>query len=152
VGAPVAWSWDFGDSTTDTSQNPSHTYNEVGTYTVVLTVNSSGAGKTIKHENFITVRSLSDSQQTQGTSSGTSGNNNQVRTKVTTAAGSGAGSGKVSQVQTKAMTPTLTGKAWLDYEKQKMADVDAMAASQQQNKDIISQVVDFFKGLLPWIK
>lgn len=34
----VSWSWDFGDSTSSTSQNPTHTYDSVGTFTVVLTV------------------------------------------------------------------------------------------------------------------
>lgn len=37
------WSWNFGDSTTSTSQNPSHTFPGSGTYTVVL-VASNGTG------------------------------------------------------------------------------------------------------------
>jgi len=35
-GAIVAWDWNFGDNTTSTVQNPSHTY-EAGTYPVTLT-------------------------------------------------------------------------------------------------------------------
>jgi len=35
---PTSWHWDFGDSTTSTLQNPSHTYTTPGTYTVTLTV------------------------------------------------------------------------------------------------------------------
>ncbi len=31
---PTAWSWTFGDSTTSTAQNPSHTYTTNGSYTV----------------------------------------------------------------------------------------------------------------------
>lgn len=151
VGSPVSWLWDFGDGTTDTSQDPTHTYNEPGTYTVVMTVNSSSAGKTIKHVNFITVKSLSDSAQPEETSSGSMSNDYQVRTKVSSAAGSGSGSGQVSSGQAKTPTPTLTGKAWLEYEKQRMAEVDAIAANQS-GKDIISQVFDFFKGLFTWIK
>jgi PKD repeat protein len=38
TGSPVSWDWDFGDGTTSTQQNPSHTYPAVGTYTVKLTV------------------------------------------------------------------------------------------------------------------
>lgn len=38
---PTSWSWDFGDSTTSTSQNPSKTYNLPGTYSVSLTASNS---------------------------------------------------------------------------------------------------------------
>jgi PKD repeat protein len=34
----VSWYWEFGDGDTSTAENPSHTYNSVGTYTVTLTV------------------------------------------------------------------------------------------------------------------
>jgi len=39
----TTWSWNFGDSTTSTVRNPSHTYAAAGTYNVTLTV-SNGAG------------------------------------------------------------------------------------------------------------
>lgn len=35
-GNAVAYSWDFGDGTTSTEENPSHTYNEPGEYTITL--------------------------------------------------------------------------------------------------------------------
>ncbi|NQU49115.1 MAG: PKD domain-containing protein [Planctomycetes bacterium] len=38
TGSPTSWAWDFGDGTTSTQQNPSHTYTAVGTHTVSLTV------------------------------------------------------------------------------------------------------------------
>jgi uncharacterized repeat protein (TIGR01451 family) len=36
-----AWAWDFGDGSTSTAQNPSHTYAAPGNYTVCLHVSSS---------------------------------------------------------------------------------------------------------------
>lgn len=33
---PTRWLWDFGDGTTSTLQNPTHTYAESGDYTVTL--------------------------------------------------------------------------------------------------------------------
>jgi carboxypeptidase T len=35
---PTTWSWDFGDNTTSTNQNPQHVYQDPGTYTVNLIV------------------------------------------------------------------------------------------------------------------
>jgi PKD repeat protein len=35
----LTWSWDFGDGGNSTEQNPSHTYDSNGMYTVTLTVN-----------------------------------------------------------------------------------------------------------------
>ena len=41
---PTSWQWDFGDGNASTEENPSHTYNSDGPYTVTLTVgNSSGS-------------------------------------------------------------------------------------------------------------
>ena len=37
----MSWYWDFGDGDTSTTQNPSHTYDTFGTYTVSLTVTDS---------------------------------------------------------------------------------------------------------------
>jgi PKD repeat protein len=38
TGTATTWMWDFGDATTSTVQNPSHTYAAGGTYTVCLIV------------------------------------------------------------------------------------------------------------------
>lgn len=40
TGSPDSWSWDFGDNTTSDEQNPLHTYEAAGTYTVNLTVSN----------------------------------------------------------------------------------------------------------------
>ncbi|HRH66452.1 MAG TPA: PKD domain-containing protein [Bacteroidia bacterium] len=41
-GTNLTWLWDFGDGTTDTQQNPTHTYACPGGYTITLTVGSLG--------------------------------------------------------------------------------------------------------------
>jgi len=44
AGTPTAWDWDFGDGSTHaTTQNPTHIYTVVGTYTVIL-IATNGAG------------------------------------------------------------------------------------------------------------
>ena len=47
VNNPTSWLWQFGDGTTSSVQNPSHTYTLAGTYNVTLTAtNSAGADTT----------------------------------------------------------------------------------------------------------
>ncbi len=41
-GTISSWLWDFGDGTTSTEQNPTHSYSEAATYTVELTVTDDG--------------------------------------------------------------------------------------------------------------
>ena len=40
TGSPISYLWNFGDGTTSTEVNPSHTYAEVGVYPVRLIVNN----------------------------------------------------------------------------------------------------------------
>ncbi len=47
---PTAWLWDFGDGTTDTIQNPTHTYTSNGTYNVCLTATNAGGFDTYCEE------------------------------------------------------------------------------------------------------
>ncbi|MET0463634.1 MAG: PKD domain-containing protein [Chitinophagaceae bacterium] len=50
----VSWLWNFGDNTTSTIQNPTHTYNGQGDYTVTLIVtNSSGCTDTLTRPAFV---------------------------------------------------------------------------------------------------
>lgn len=47
TGNPTSWLWSFGDGTTSTDQNPSHTYTSTGNYTVTLLIgNLSGTAST----------------------------------------------------------------------------------------------------------
>ena len=55
TGTIDSWSWDFGDGGTSTAQNPSHTYNSAGTFTVSLTVTGPGGSDTEEKTDYITV-------------------------------------------------------------------------------------------------
>lgn len=50
-----SWVWDFGDGTTSTQQNPSHTYQSGGNYTVVLSVTGTSGTVTERKSNYISV-------------------------------------------------------------------------------------------------
>lgn len=52
---PTSWSWNFGDSTTSTLQNPSKTYSTPGTYTVSLTSSNSSYTRSVTKTGLITV-------------------------------------------------------------------------------------------------
>jgi len=55
TGDPTSWLWDFGDGGTSTEQNPTHTYNDTGTYTVKLTVTNDYGSDTETKVDYITV-------------------------------------------------------------------------------------------------
>ena len=44
TGTASSYLWDFGDNTTSTQKNPSHTFSSFGTLTVNLTVNFAAGG------------------------------------------------------------------------------------------------------------
>ncbi|MDN3669513.1 PKD domain-containing protein [Echinicola jeungdonensis] len=50
----VSFTWNFGDGNTSTEENPSHTYAEAGTYTVVLTATAQG-GTEVETSKEVTV-------------------------------------------------------------------------------------------------
>jgi len=51
-----SWSWDFGDgSAVSTEQNPAHTYDATGTYTVALTVTNELGDNTLTKTDMITI-------------------------------------------------------------------------------------------------
>jgi PKD repeat protein len=54
---PTTWQWDFGDGNTSSSQNPEHTYEQAGVYTVSLSAGNDHGSDTITKTNYITVTS-----------------------------------------------------------------------------------------------
>ncbi len=57
TGSPTSWSWTFGDGGTATTQNPSHTYNAAGAYTVALTATNQYGSNTNTKTNYINIAS-----------------------------------------------------------------------------------------------
>ena len=58
TGDITEWYWDFDDGETSTEQNPSHTYNNVGKYTVSLTVSGSEGSDTETKADYICVETI----------------------------------------------------------------------------------------------
>jgi PKD repeat protein len=55
TGNPTSWSWNLGNGTTSTLQNPSTVYVNPGSYTVTLTVSNGTSSNTKTATNYITV-------------------------------------------------------------------------------------------------
>ena len=55
TGSPTTWSWDFGDGNSSTAQNPTHTYDTPGAYSVVLSVTNPQGSDSLTLSNYITV-------------------------------------------------------------------------------------------------
>ncbi len=51
-GNIASWHWNFGDNTNSTEQNPTHTFAEPGTYTVLLTVTDDQAASNTLSQTF----------------------------------------------------------------------------------------------------
>jgi len=58
AGLPVAWAWSFGDGTTSSDRNPSHTYSLPGAYTVTLTAMNGSVSGTHAEPGYVTVTSI----------------------------------------------------------------------------------------------
>lgn len=59
ASAAVSWSWNFGDSSTSTTQNPVHTYASPGTYTVsLIATNAAGRTSTVYSQSVVAVSGI----------------------------------------------------------------------------------------------
>lgn len=58
----ISWLWDFGDGSTSTDQNPAHTYNTAGNYTVMLATTSSiGCSDTMRSATPVAIGGITTS-------------------------------------------------------------------------------------------
>jgi PKD repeat protein len=73
TNSPTSWEWNFGDSKTSTEQNPSHTYETVGTYTVNLTAMNYGGSNSTTKTDYITINSDTSAPVASFTSDANSG-------------------------------------------------------------------------------
>ncbi len=55
TNSPTSWSWNLGNGTTSTQQNPSTTYSTPGSYTVVMTATNASGSSTKTQTNYITI-------------------------------------------------------------------------------------------------
>ncbi|MCU0633001.1 MAG: PKD domain-containing protein [Methanolinea sp.] len=55
TGNPVSWNWTFGDGGSSTLQHPVHVYNDVGAFSVSLTVSNGTADDTLTRPDYIIV-------------------------------------------------------------------------------------------------
>ena len=53
TNTPTSWLWNFGDGTTSTDQNPTHTYSTDGSYTVTLTASNAAGSNTYIKSSYI---------------------------------------------------------------------------------------------------
>jgi PKD repeat protein len=74
ANTPTGWSWDFGDSTGSSLQNPAHVYSAIGNYTVALTATNPQGSDTMTKINYTTIVALAPpvASFTTNTSSGQS--------------------------------------------------------------------------------
>jgi len=60
-GTIATWSWNFGDGSSSSQQNPSHTYSTAGTYSVTLTITTvSGCTNTVTNSVIVNPLPLAD--------------------------------------------------------------------------------------------
>ncbi len=55
TGSPFLWLWNFGDGSSSTDQNPTHTYSIPGSFTVNLTVWNAGGVNSLVKPNYISI-------------------------------------------------------------------------------------------------
>ena len=73
TNTPTSWAWDFGDGSTSNEQNPPHTYETAGNYTVKLTATNYGGSNVTTKTDYITVTSTESAPVANFTTDANSG-------------------------------------------------------------------------------
>lgn len=55
TGGPTSWNWNFGDGTSSTLQNPTHIYQQNGTFTVTLVTANNFGSNPFSIQNYLTI-------------------------------------------------------------------------------------------------
>jgi PKD repeat protein len=148
-GSPASWTWDFGDGTTGSDENPSHTYSSEGTYSVSLIASNTAGSNTSVQSDYITVSAATDVT--------TPATTEVISTDSDTPAPASTYVAPVATQQASVSSPASGGKsaqstdAWLAEENTKTAAMDAETTATPQQTDIVSSIVGFFESLFSWI-
>jgi hypothetical protein len=86
TNSPTAWTWNFGDGTTSTQQNPVHVYSRTGTFSVTLTVRNSAGSSTKTRTGFISVSATPTTPTNTTTTNTTTTNTTTTNTTSTNSA------------------------------------------------------------------
>ena len=63
--SPTSWSWDFGDGNNSSSQNPTHSYDAEGTYSVSLTATNEFGSDDVTMTDYITVTDVPQASEAE---------------------------------------------------------------------------------------
>jgi PKD repeat protein/C1A family cysteine protease len=74
TGTPTALNWSFGDGTSSTIKNPTHTYSAAGNYTVALTATNAAGSNTVTKSIYVNVANTLKPPVAAFSASRTSGN------------------------------------------------------------------------------
>ncbi len=105
TGNISGYSWNFGDGTSSTTANPSHTYSAAGSYSVSLTATGPGGSNTMTKTNFVTVTTATPTAPTASFTANTSASTALLFMNST-------GTAPLSVTFTSTSTGSISGYSW----------------------------------------
>ena len=101
TGYVTSWLWDFGDGNTSTSQNPIHTYSEIGNYSVTLNASNMYEYNVLAWTDYITV---TEEGESNGDGTGSSDKDGWGYTETGAITGGGGSPEPASNIDTTVLT------------------------------------------------